>query len=108
MSQSARLNAENNYSLKLFAGNINDIINETYYDYIECDRNDSDYAVDDKVFEISEKIHNKYGSQERHVSWEHLHPDLDYELYEMVASECADKKAEDTVWFGDSIISEGV
>lgn len=107
MSQSARLNAENNYSLKLFAGNINDIINETYYDYIECDRNDSDYAVDDKVFEISEKIHNKYGSQERHVSWEHLHPDLDYELYEMVASECADKKAEDTVWFGDSIISKG-
>jgi len=107
MSKSARLNAANNYSLKLFAENINDIINETYYDYIGRDRSDTDYSVDDKVFEISEKIHNKYGSQKRHISWEHLHPDLDSEYYDMIASECADKKAEDAVWFSDSIVSKG-
>ncbi len=107
MSHSARLNAEKNYSLKEFAGNINDIIYDTYCDHNGGGQYYSDYTIDESLYSVSEKIHKKYENQERHVSWEHLHPDLDKEFYDMIASECADKKAEDTVWFGESLVSKG-
>ena len=106
MAQSARLNAENNYSRNVFAKNINYIIEETYTNFEECDHNQSDYMIDKRVKEVSEKIRSKYGNK-RHVSWEYLHPDLDRDFYDMVAAGCAEKKADDVVWFRESIISKG-
>ncbi len=103
---SARLNAENNYSRKKFAANIDDLIEETYMNFEDCNRDKNDYVVDDRLKVISDKIHSKYGNN-RHVSWEHLHPELDHEFYDIIASECAEKRSEDAVWFAESIISKG-
>ncbi len=105
MSLNARKNAEKNYSSKLFSNNINNLIKETLF-LFKSNRSNNDYYVDISVKEMSRKIHCKY-PENRHVSWEHLHPELDYEFYEMISSECAEKKSEDTVWFRESVISKG-
>ena len=106
MSCNARINVENNYSYKKFAENINDIIMETFIDYKDCSYNMTDYIIDERLTSMSEKIRKKYGNN-RHVSWEYLHPDLDFDFYNSIAAECAEKKSEDAIWFRESIISKG-
>ena len=61
---------------------------------------------DERLTSMSEKIRKKYGNN-RDVSWEYLHPDLDFDFYNSIAAECAEKKSEDAIWFRESIISKG-
>lgn len=105
MSINARINVENNFSKKIFAENLHNIIKDTYDDFC-YDSTIDDYFIDQSVENMSVLIHKKYGYS-RHVSWEHLHPNLDKRFYDNVASKCADIRAEEKHWELKSVISKG-
>lgn len=107
MSKNARKNAEVNYSLKLFTKNIQNIISETYERFKKIsDKNDLQLQVNPIVKNMSSAIRKSIGN-DRHVSWEHLHPNLDIEHYYLFGEECASVKSEHLIWNNKSIVSKG-
>lgn len=106
MGKAARENVEKNYSSKVFAANIQNIIQETYDKFIKRNKSKKHLILNPLMEKMSAQLHKKYGNT-RHISWEHLHPEIDFNHYDMIASKCATCKADDVVWKHNSIISKG-
>ena len=107
MSESSRENEEKRYSYKLFAQNIQNIIQETYQDSACCYYLEEYTPKYNSILKrLSKALYIKYGGT-RHVSWEHLHPRMDFQHYSLVASKCATEKTEDICWNEDCYISKG-
>ncbi|MCM1008948.1 MAG: glycosyltransferase [Ruminococcus flavefaciens] len=88
MGKAARENVEKNYSSKVFAANIQNIIQETYDKFIKRNESKKHLILNPLIEKMSAQLHKKYGNT-RHISWEHLHPKIDFNHYDMIASKCA-------------------
>jgi len=90
----------------IFAKNVQNIIQETYDRFVANSKSEYEIVLNPIMERMSNHIHQKYG-ETRHVSWEHLHPEIDFEHYDLIASKCSTYKAKDMVWTQNSIISKG-
>lgn len=106
MGKNAHLNVEKNFSSQKFAEQVQDLIIKTYNNFSNSDKTEKKLKVNPMMKNMSVKIHEIYGD-ERHVSWEHLHPEIDFRHYDMICSRCVTCHAKDTVWNQNSVISKG-
>lgn len=106
MKEKARKNAEKNYSLDLFSKNLQNIISETYERFnTESNKSNLQLQVNPIVRDMSAAIRKSIGN-DRHISWEHLHPNLDINHYYLFAGECVSAKAEQLLWNQKSAVSK--
>lgn len=106
MSDKSRENVEKRYSYKLFSQNIQNTIQETYQEFSWDYEQEDDLKINPVLERLSKALYLKYGGT-RHISWEHLHPRLDFQHYGLIASKCATVEAENTIWNEDCYISKG-
>ena len=106
MGIKAAENVKEGYSCMIFAKNVQNIIQETYDRFVANSKSEYEIVLNPIMERMSNHIHQKYG-ETRHVSWEHLHPEIDFEHYDLIASKCSTYKAKDMVWTQNSIISKG-
>lgn len=93
-------NVKERYSCIIFAENIQNIIQETYDRFVTDYKLEHEIKLNPIIERMSDYIHQKYG-ETRHVSWEHLHPEIDFEHYDLIASKCSTYKVKDMVWKQD-------
>ena len=105
MEKNARENVEKNFSKRNFAEKVQDLIVKTHNNFLN-NKKDVEVEVNPIMINMSENISELYGTG-RHVSWEHLHPEIDLKHYDLIASYCATCNAEEKVWKEDSNISKG-
>lgn len=106
MGINARENVINNYSYTLFAERIQNIISKTYNEFISEGMNESEIKLNPIMKKMSDDIKKTYGTS-RCVSWEYLHPKIDFEHYDLIVSKCVTEKADNIKWDKDDIISKG-
>lgn len=106
MGVNARENVIKNYSYTLFADRIQNLISETYNEFISGSMNESEIKLNPIMKKMSHDIKNNYGTS-RCVSWEYLHPEIDFDHYDLIVSKCATGKADDIQWNKEDIVSKG-
>lgn len=106
MKVKARENAEKKYSHISFSVGVQDIIKYTYQKFINYDFKEHPLKHNPIVESLSNTLHKQYG-ETRHVSWEHLHPLIDFEHYKLIVSKCATEISENMLWYKNSQISKG-
>ena len=68
--------------------------------------NESEIKLNPIMKKMSHDIKNNYGTS-RCVSWEYLHPEIDFDHYDLIVSKCATGKADDIQWNKEDIVSKG-
>lgn len=106
MGKNARKNTENKFSGRLFSEKVQYLIQKTFENFVQNGKKADKVKINPVLKNISEKIHELYGG-ERHVSWEHLHPEIDVKHYNRIVSKCATYRADEAVWMQESVISKG-
>lgn len=106
MGKNARKNIEMNFSEEIFAKKLQDLIKTTYDKFIKTAGFNKKIEINPIMINMTKKLHEKYKTC-LHISDEHLHPEIDFEHYEMIASKCASCRDNETTWNKDTIISKG-